>query len=88
MAQLTQGYDLGLELMMAQTVPGMAHWAGSGPPGECCFRCQHWGHTEAPSGVRYRRAVDGALKPKRCWKSARLSNGKIAHHGVPAIAWA
>ena len=24
------------------TPPGMAHWAGSGPPGTSCRECTHW----------------------------------------------
>ena len=27
---------------LARTVPGMAHFAGGGPPGAICAHCAHW----------------------------------------------
>lgn len=85
MARLTEAYGPQLEYQMQDTVPGMAHWAGSGPALNMCFQCQHWGFTDVPSGPRYRRAVDGVLKPKRCWLYSRLSQGRIVARGVPAV---
>ena len=32
-----------LERMVDKTVPGMAHWAGSGPPGATCGKCKFYG---------------------------------------------
>jgi hypothetical protein len=43
---LTTGYEPALAAMMHATVPGMAHWSGSGPSGETCGHCGHLGYWE------------------------------------------
>jgi hypothetical protein len=34
--------DEDLDRMVRRTIPGMAHWAGSGPRGKSCGQCQHF----------------------------------------------
>src|SRR5689334_19496341 len=41
---LTEGYDPELTRQLRQSVPGMAHWAASGPFGCCCQDCDHYGY--------------------------------------------
>lgn len=36
----------------SSVVPGMAHFAGSGPAGKKCNQCHHWGYWRG--GKRYR----------------------------------
>jgi hypothetical protein len=43
---LTTGYTPELAAMMRATVPGMAHWSGSGPAGKTCGQCAHLGYWE------------------------------------------
>jgi hypothetical protein len=39
---LTDADNPGLAALVRVTVPGMAHWAGSGPEGETCGGCAEW----------------------------------------------
>ena len=43
---LTVGHAPELAAMMRATKPGQAHWAGTGPAGETCGRCGHFGYWE------------------------------------------
>jgi hypothetical protein len=41
---LTAGHSAELEQQIRRTEPGMAHWAGSGPPGAHCDDCAFLGY--------------------------------------------
>lgn len=60
------------------TVPGMAHFAHTGPEDTSCRQCALWG-----SSSRFKRDEGGVLKPRRCNKFARLAYGALGA-GVPA----
>ena len=62
-----------LEKMADKTVPGMAHWAGSGPPGTTCGKCKFYG-TVADHLER--------MKLKRCKKYLQLT-GKVGSDVIP-----
>jgi hypothetical protein len=55
---LTAGYPAELTRMMKRSVPGMAHWAGSGPTGTICRGCIHYGYESVS-----RNARGEAIKP-------------------------
>jgi hypothetical protein len=50
------------------TVPGMAHFAGTGPSGATCGGCVHW-------DKRDERSLIGKHKPRRCDKFRQLMQG-------------
>lgn len=64
---LTKPHNERINRLMSQTVPGMAHWSGTGPEGTRCLTCRNakffgWvGHGEF-----------AALKPIRCLKYAEV----------------
>jgi hypothetical protein len=38
----------------AQSVPGMAHFAGTGPNGKTCGQCEFWGYqVTTPEGLKF-----------------------------------
>ena len=43
-AHLTNGYGNDLARQIKSTVPGMAHWAGSGPADAYCSSCKFFGY--------------------------------------------
>jgi hypothetical protein len=45
---LTVGHDQGLTQCFAESFEGMAHFAGTGPKGEQCKTCRHWGNGSGP----------------------------------------
>lgn len=56
-----------------ETVPGMAHWAGSGPDGKTCRECANC----LSSGYYAKRGMGGGnLKPIGCSKFAALLQTK------------
>jgi hypothetical protein len=54
------------------TYPGMAHFAGSGPPQKTCRECSFWdhGHHDYRAAGKQR----GLIKPARCRKFRALMN--------------
>jgi hypothetical protein len=52
------------------TFPGMAHFAGSGPPFKTCHECQFWDHNgyHAKTGKYH-----GLIKPAPCRKFRALT---------------
>lgn len=46
-----------LQKQIDMTIPGMAHFAGTGPPGTICGQCVHWNEfwTEPLNGKRCRK---------------------------------
>ena len=64
-----------LEKMADATVPGMAHWAGSGPPGKTCRTCKYFGN---------RRDFGGKVRLRRCSKYTALTQ-KIGPEPIPAV---
>jgi hypothetical protein len=63
--------------VVADTFPGQAHWAGSGPPDCTCRQCIHWG--DGCGGYWAR----GSLKPQRCAKYrlfAMAVGPAVPHH--------
>ena len=62
-----------LSRLVAATVPGMAHWSGTGPQGATCGMCSFW-RTIGDGGKR---------KLKRCGKYVTLTL-KIGPEPIPA----
>ncbi|MCZ8098173.1 MAG: hypothetical protein O9972_09675 [Burkholderiales bacterium] len=58
------------------SVPGMAHFGGSGPEGTFCHECSWWQPSPEAKSPRVRRDSDGYLKPRRCRKYPRLMQGQ------------
>lgn len=75
--RLTAGYAPELEASIALSVPGMAHFAATGPEGTTCHGCQFWGKS-----IKFKRDA-GYLLPRRCVKFASLSGGARVKEGVP-----
>jgi hypothetical protein len=80
-ANLTQGFDPVTARTIALTVPGMAHFAATGPLGATCQECVFWGYW------RQRRNTSGDIvgtlrRPGCCKKYHELTR----QHGpqVPA----
>jgi hypothetical protein len=43
----------GISVEHAQSVPGMAHFAGTGPNGKTCGECEFWGYqVTTPKGLK------------------------------------
>jgi hypothetical protein len=59
---LTKMFDTDTAAMY--TPPGMAHWAGSGPDGAICDKCQHYERGAPLKG--------GGFRNGRCGKYATL----------------
>lgn len=76
--------DLALARLQERTVPGMAHWAGTGPAGANCRECVFWGTPKGQKGYYSTMSGDGQLKPRPCRKYQNLMNG-IA--GKPVEFW-
>lgn len=62
-----------LAKLEAQTVPGQAHWGGSGPPGRTCGECQHW-----VSYLRRGMRCDQYYRMMRRWHQERLPASALA----------
>jgi hypothetical protein len=77
---LTKGYDEAQHLQHASTVPGMAHFALTGPEGTTCRECASWACAK-----KYHRH-EGWLKARRCVEFTRLMRmvGSETVHG-PAV---
>jgi hypothetical protein len=68
---LTRGFDEQLEFQIRRTVPGMAHWAASGPFGETCGSCRflgYWKQRRNGSGETI-----GTARAKGCAEFHRLT---------------
>ena len=63
-----------LERMVNATIPGMAHWAGSGPPGATCGKCKNWRSLGDDDS--------GKIKFNRCEKYFQLI-GKVGPEPIP-----
>lgn len=56
------------------TVPGMAHWAGSGPPSRSCRECKFW----EENGYYAKSSFHGqTLKPGHCKQYSRMMQGTV-----------
>lgn len=77
---LTEGYDKAQNDQHAATVPGMAHFALTGPEGLTCRECVSWACAK-----KYHRD-EGRLKARRCVEFIRLMRmvGNEVTHG-PAV---
>ena len=53
-----------------QTVPGMAHFAGTGPAGMACFQCHHWNSGDL---LTTGRLANGWLKAHPCGLFKKLT---------------
>lgn len=65
-----------LDAMISDTIPGMAHWAGSGPPGATCGKCAFLVSTTIRSKVstrcgQYTKMMDGEIGPRPIPKNTR-----------------
>lgn len=72
---LTPAYGDKFERSAKGTVPGMAHFAGTGPEGTTFRECEFW------KSKKYKRS-GGVLNARRCRKYPRLSQG-VHGAGVP-----
>lgn len=72
-----------LETARAQTYPGMAHFAGSGPSQRTCRECLHWTGCGLDSGHFAKKGIHaGQLKPRACGRYRSLMQGDVGP-GVP-----
>jgi hypothetical protein len=62
--------DAELTAAAGRTYPGMAHFAGSGPFGETCGKCAHYG-------------TSGKAKKQPCRKFTQMMNGVIGNQIPP-----
>lgn len=72
-----------LARLVAQTPPGMAHWAGSGPEGTTCRNCQHFMGKIRRTGIGV-----GDMQPGRCRRFIRAMKAALwravpVHHVPP-----
>jgi len=84
---MTRTRDPVLEHQIETTVPGMAYWARSGPPGTYCYQCAFWGYHK----VR-RTAAGDAVKSKHvqaCKKFHELTNkhGPVVPASTPSCKY-
>ena len=78
----TRMFDEQTEEGMRRTVPGMAHWSGTGPKGTTCRECLHYTY-EGRYASNSKKHPAGGLKPGRCKKYQDLKKMKgkpFAHH--------
>lgn len=61
-----------LEQQVARTVPGMAHWAGSGPAGKFCGGCAH-----------FMSVSRGLGSSTRCGKYSQMMDGRTGSKKLP-----
>ena len=68
-AHPTNGYGNDLARQIKSTVPGMAHWAGSGPADTYCSECKFFGYWKNSATPRadYRFQI-----PIGMWKISRF----------------
>ena len=69
---------------VAQTAPGMAFIAGSGPSGMTCHKCSFWGRGDEPEYFAIGGNHAGEIKPARCAKYRQLTAGQ---DGPPVEHW-
>ena len=78
--------DPATESRRRETVPGMAHWAGTGPENTTCRQCLHWNRGLKPD--YYRGGFQASmLKPAPCDKYRRMMNdapGPAIEHYIPS----
>jgi hypothetical protein len=65
--------DPDLQLKIQRTIPGMAHWSGSGPAGKTCGGCAHF--------ISISRGLGSST---RCQKYSTLMDGKVGAKKLPA----
>ncbi|MBN9441129.1 hypothetical protein [Bosea sp. (in: a-proteobacteria)] len=68
---LTQAHSPEESAQHEASVPGMAHFAGTGPAGTQCFQCSHWNRSDALS---IKRCSTGFLLPAPCGQYEKLTN--------------
>jgi hypothetical protein len=78
---MTKSYPVRLSPAGVLTPAGMAHWAGSGPPGTTCRECCSWASVgkwreEGPGG-------SGEPLPSRCRKYKALGMTKVFGPAIP-----
>lgn len=61
-----------LEQQVARTIPGMAHWAGSGPAGSSCGQCSYF--------ITVSRGLGSST---RCNKYSQMMNGRVGAKKLP-----
>ena len=68
------------------TAPGMAHWAGSGPPGKACGQCRFRGYW-APKKHLHGLGTD--VKSQGCEKFFHLTgvHGPALQNALPACKY-
>lgn len=80
--------DPAMESKRAQTFPGMAHFARSGPERRLCRECLFWTGCGGEVGYYAKKGLyGGSIKPRSCSKYKELMQGDIGP-GVPHTAQA
>lgn len=78
--------DPALETKRAQTFPGMAHFARSGPEGKTCRHCLSWTGCGGETGYYAKKGIyGGQLKPRSCVRYRTMMQDEIGP-GVPHTA--
>jgi hypothetical protein len=57
--------DPELDRLVKQTLPGMAHWAGTGPADTTCGGCKHYGYASVVRDAQG-NVLHTVHKEKRC----------------------
>jgi|FEC22Drversion2_1045045.scaffolds.fasta_scaffold00665_24 hypothetical protein len=84
---------LAVEVGQPTKVPGMAHFAGSGPKRTYCHQCKHCQDIDVYRGGRYRKPPNPSgnanvtpIRTKReaCMKASQLFDGIVQRGGIGA----
>jgi hypothetical protein len=67
----------------AQTEPGMAHFAGTGPKGKTCGHCIFWGYKKV-SGTKFNEETGETYETLRAYEGCKKYHQIANRHG-PAI---
>lgn len=63
-----------LAALVKATIPGMAHWAGTGPRGKTCGECEFLVSISV-----------GVGRSTRCEKYQQMMNGKVGSKKIPEV---
>jgi hypothetical protein len=72
--------DPEFDRLVKQTLPGMAHWAGTGPAGTTCEQCRFFGYS-VPLRNGAGNTVGTKNHPKSCHRFFEL----MKQHGKPLM---
>lgn len=70
----------GISVEHAQSEPGMAHFAGSGPPGKRCAECVFWGYKKLGK-PRFNQKTQEEFEPMQAHDGCRKFFELTGRHG-------